>query len=385
MRVILVLMLVTLASCANDPKNECGDKVVLPHFSAKSGVRFLEVRLKTLLSPYRLKGAAAEIFYEGALTAQGYQGSVAEPRLTRSGGVCVPADTGSMLALSAYEQFEKIFFFDREIGVDRHLQWPRKVGVELHIRNPDGQTHNNAHYFGTSDSIGILPYSLEGLPLAFNPGVIAHEHFHAHFQSQVLNPLNTGSEVIATEGVKPTLDDLDNADLNTNAGLNRFVLRAWNEGLADFYACVFTEEPDFFSASKLDRGADRECDGQLQFFRPGEDLRPKIGDTAPVLSRELRKDMLGAAYRQGTILARLLYQVGGPNKESRRQLLHRVMTRLQYIPPLVSANLHVTVLDFEDVVPVLLQDLPLDAHVCGVLSKTLSKPEMLERFKSCRL
>lgn len=385
MRLILVLSMMALASCANDPKNECGDKFALPHFSAESGVQFREVQLKTLLSPYRLKGAAAEIFHEGALTSQGYQGSVAQPRLIRSGGVCVPADTGSMLALSAYEQFERIFFFDREIGVDRYLKWPRKVGVELHIRNPDGRTHNNAHYFGTSDSIGILPYSLDGMHLAFNSGVLAHEHFHAHFQSQVLNPLNTVSEIISSGGVKPSVDDLDNANLETNAGLNRFVLRSWNEGLADFYACVFTNEPDFFSASKLDRGSDRECDGPLHLFQSGEVLRPRIGFTAPGASGELRKEMLGTAYQQGTLLARLLYRVGGPDNLSRRRILNGVMSRLHRLPPMVRASMDLTIMDFEDIVPILLEGQALNEESCAALTATLSKRAVLENFKSCRL
>jgi len=57
--------------------------------------------------------------------------------------------------------------------------------VEIHIRAGDSSgNHNNAHYFSKSDSIAVIPYSQNGLSLSLNPGVLGHEHFHAHFQSQ---------------------------------------------------------------------------------------------------------------------------------------------------------------------------------------------------------
>lgn len=386
MRIIVSLSFLTLAACAGNPNDECGNKFALPKFSTETGVRFEEVQLRTLGSPYRLKGAAAEIFYEGALSDAGYGGSVAEPRLIRGAGdVCVPADTGSMLSIAAYEIFERIFDFDRGIGVEGHLKWPRKVGVELHLRNPDGQTHNNAHYFGVADSIGILPYSLDGVHLAFNPGILAHEHFHAHFQSQVLNPLNAVSEIISSGGgIKPTVDDLDNADLQSPSGLNRFVLRAWNEGLADFYACVFTGEPDFFTASNLDRVSERECNGPLTLFAPGAVLKPQIAATGPGQNVNIRKEMVGIAYFQGTLAARLLYRIAGPDKAAQRQLLQHVMRQLHRVPLMVRPKLDRTIMDFEDIVPVLLDGAKLDTMDCVFLSLTLSKQTLSRRFSQCR-
>lgn len=391
MRFILVLSTFLFAACANNPENECGDRFLLP-MPTDGGVEFKEVSLTTLGSPYRLKGAAAEIFVEGSLTADGYSGSVAQPKLTRSGHVCVPMDTSSALALSTYAHFEQIYNFDRELGVNKQISWPRKVGIELRLRSPDGQTHNNAHYFGRSDSIGILPYSLRGMHVTLNRGILAHEHFHAHFQAQVLNPLSTGDDVISsaferlfysTFAVKPSVEDLDNADIRTNSGLNRFVLRAWNEGLADFYGAVFAGEPDFFSRTLPYLSAFRALEGPLNLFRPGEALRPTVQFTGRGDEVEYRKEMVGIAYQQGTLLARLLYRLSSNDRSERKQFLARVLRQLHRIPALVGPQMERRILDFDMVVPLLLEGAELDQEDCRALAATISKDSVLRSIRPC--
>lgn len=381
MRFILLLSTLMCAACANNSPTQCGDKFLLPWLMPDKSVQFQKVHLTTLKSPYRLKGSAAEVYYESMIDDRGYQGPVAEPHLTRSDGTCVPTDAGSVMALTAYAHFERIYLFDREIGVANQLTWPRKVGVQIHLRTPEGMDHNNAHYFGRSDSVGVIPYTRKGMHFAMNRGILAHEHFHAHFQSQVLNALNRSDDVINSlyerifhplVGIKPTIEDLDNADVNTNEGLNRFVLRSWNEGLADFYAGVLTEDPDFFADSSPELSDNRTLDGPLWQFNSGAILRQKS-----------RLNMLYDSYFQGTILARTLFRMAHLRGTDPKQFLSAVMKRMIHIPRMVRPLLETQIIDFESVLPVLLEGEPLNEERCLILRTAVSKSGLLRSFRQC--
>jgi len=120
MRLVLAILLLATVGCANNSHDQCGNKVLLLWPTASNEFKFREIEFTTLKSPYELKGSAAEVFYEGRVTDSGYDGSVARPRLTRAkGGLCVPTDAGSSMALTAYKHFENLQIFDRSLGRGR--------------------------------------------------------------------------------------------------------------------------------------------------------------------------------------------------------------------------------------------------------------------------
>src|SRR5262249_27237398 len=155
-------------------------------------------------------------------------------------------------------------FFEQKLGVANQLSWPRRVGVEFRMSAPEGIAQNNAHYFTQLDVIGLLPYSLPGVPFALNHGIVSHEHFHAHFQHEVMHALaqfavSPLDSLFCFEalGVKPTRPRPD-SDPHSVPSLNSVVLRAWNEGLADLFATVYTGRSDFFVASFPEENQDRD-------------------------------------------------------------------------------------------------------------------------------
>src|SRR5690606_7976149 len=92
------LLFLSLCGCAGSLTGECGDKFIL----LWNG-EFREVQVTTLASPYELRGAAAEIYYNAPIRYEGYTGRVARPKLSRTGdGVCVPLDVNSSMALTVY-------------------------------------------------------------------------------------------------------------------------------------------------------------------------------------------------------------------------------------------------------------------------------------------
>ncbi|MGE4133373.1 MAG: hypothetical protein AB7F86_17145 [Bdellovibrionales bacterium] len=384
MRRVWVGLAILLAGCSGKTNEKCGDKFLVLWPSENRNYSFQEVQLKTLRSSLELKGEAAEIFLERGFTSSGFTGSVARPQLTRSGDVCVPQDAQSSVALATYAHFEKLMGFDEGLGIRGFLRWPRKVGIDIHMTSADGRSHNNAHYISGLDITAVIPYSKTGVPLSLNPGIMAHEHFHAYFQTLVADRLNRSLPAsLSVEkffymgfGAKPTVEDVDTVDLRRVESLNNFVLRGWNEGLADFYGSVFSGRSDFFVESLPEASIYRDLDGKLVPFQKGQVLVDMSGATD-------RANLLGYTYGQGTVLARFLTRFAEAQGLLPRELLQRILVRLPEVAELMRGEYSKTVMDSEKVVPVLLRDLTLKSRACTVLTSTLSKELLHEKYREC--
>lgn len=386
MRLCVVLLLFAAVGCANSPQDECGGKVLLLWPTAAGEYKFQEIQLSTLKSPYELKGAAAEIYYEGRITEGGFSGPVARPNLTRSsGGVCVPTDVASSLSLGTYAHIERLQQFDQKLDVAQQLSWPRKVGVNIKLFNGDGLSHSNAHYFGRSDAMAVVPYTDSSLPLALNPGILAHEHFHAHFQSQINRVVSDSlsSNLISIEdlfyagfGVKAAAEM--QLSLHTPEGLNKFVLRAWNEGLADFYGAIYSKKSDFFSSSIARLGPYRDLNGPLEKLKTAKSLN----DDALSLDPD-RNNVVATSYQQGTNLARLMYRIAMSGMMDPEDMLKRVLDRLKNVSTVVTPLFMQRTMDFEEIVPPLLDGLTLNKDACSAAAATLSGEMMQRSFSQC--
>src|ERR1700724_2029681 len=103
MRIYILLFLI-VAGCTQTKPG--GDTRFLLPWRANDGKYSLrEVTIETLSSPYELRGEAAEVYFQNALTDSGYEGSIARPHVTKSGDVYIPQDSESALAIAVYAQF----------------------------------------------------------------------------------------------------------------------------------------------------------------------------------------------------------------------------------------------------------------------------------------
>ncbi|NJL25902.1 MAG: hypothetical protein HC902_12535 [Calothrix sp. SM1_5_4] len=381
----LMLWLASFAVGCAESGTSCGKKALLLWPDAKGEYQFQSVPLST--SPHRLKSEAAEVYFDAAYSPSGYRGGVAEPRLTNSNGLCVPMDADSSLAVNAFAQFESLHRFEKRLGTVSQLSWPRKVGVQIRMQDQNGLSHNNAHYISDFDVIAVVPFSQPGLPLALNQGILAHEHFHAHFQSQVLLRLDRLRPVISwVENLfnplfpmKPTPDQTGD-DLWSVVGMNSFVLRGWNEGLADLFGSIYTGDPEIMGESIPQLAASRSLLGPVGPLFTGADVRNVL-----VRSLNPRKSLMDMSYQQGTQLARLLYRLASIHPEDAPAFLRRLMLRLPEIAPRIEPRYKSGVMDFEMILPILLGDQvdELDDEACGLIEQVVSKAMMQSEFARC--
>lgn len=369
MRSALLLSLL-LIGCAGS-RERCGTKFLLPWPNAEGKYVFQEIQLNTLADPYRLSGDAAQVYSENVLTDSGFGGSVAEPHFTRSGDVCVPTDPASSMVVSAYAQMEKLLDFERTLGTADQIKWPRKVGVDIHLNGTPIEVVNNAHYYGVQDAMALVPYSRSDLPITFNLGIVAHEHFHAHFQSVVYEAFNAALKVVVSVeklflpdflDFRGRAEDIKSSDLTTPRGRNNYMLRGWNEGLADFFAGVYTKRADFFAVSLPEYGARRQLNLPLA---------------------KLTSVGVEDVYGQGSLLARALFAIANDSTLPPEGVLKHVLMRLPDLPRALLKSYGQEPFAGDAILPILLRDLPLNARICDHLRTAMAQDRLTKGFAAC--
>ena len=387
-----ILLSLLLAGCSQGGQQNGGDtKFLLPWPDVNGNYTLQEVTIETLSNPTELRGEAAEVYSQATFSSGGFKDTIARPRVTKSGDVYIPQDAESATAIAVYAQFDKLLKYEKQLGTRSQLNWPRKVSIQLNLSGSEINIHDNAHYFMAYDVIGLVPYTKSGVPVALNQGIVAHEHFHAHFQSQVMNPLN-----LMTDSVVSALEDIfyplfswgalpaaGGSKMGTQSPrmLNNIVLRGWNEGLADLFASIYTGKSEFFSPSLPGPIAKiRDLDAAAGPLLSGESFEKYFGKAA--LPDE---QMARIAYGQGTALARLLYGLAHTGQESPQKFLARILERIGKIPAQVSANFSKETLDFDAITAILLEGYELNAQGCKALGDSVQKVTMDRSFAKCAL
>lgn len=378
-----LLLSLFLIGCANST-NKCGDKVLLVWPDAAGAYGFQEVHIETLSSPYEVKGPAAEVYYEPSFTSAGFEGRVAQPQLTNSDGVCVPTDTGSAFSLAAYAVMERLQKFENQIGTASQVSWPRKIGVDFHMQGKSIDTENNAHYFGDPDVMAVVPYTRSDLPIALNHGIMAHEHFHAHFHRHVIMPLNISMPTVQSGQIFPPVEFEFKVTPESTSALtvNNAILRAWNEGLADFFAGIFTGRANFFTDSLPGAARTRSLDLPLSRLATAGDFEASANDLA-AHGLSLEEGLTPYAYGQGARIARLMYRLAHSGVAQPEMFLSNVMKQLEKLPGRLSSNYGRDILEPDSLMQPLLNGMTLNPEACGYLAATLGKNALVKGFGSC--
>lgn len=345
-----------------------GSLVWLPWSEQGGNIKFTKVHLKTLSDPRRISGAAARVYWQaGAGGEKGFSGPVVEPRLARRGHTWLPLDIVSQQGLAVYGIYERLMEFDKSLGVQGRLQWPRSVGLQIRVRTPTGPKFNNALYDPDLDATIVVPYLLDDMPPALNKGILAHEHFHAHFASVFHNVVQTKNRMA------PTQTEL----------MNTLSVAGWNEGLADFYAYVFTQDPSFMKASFSGAIGLRELKGAPPSLPTWVSLANEVSCAKypchfPALD-------LPVIYYMGTSLARTLVlwseTVKTPNASM--LILKDVFSLLEHWPTDFEATVKSGQVEPSGFLQALIQHskLPIPPALCEELKKTVypSHPQFVAR------
>lgn len=257
-------VLVLVLGCGREPDNHkiSGDIKTRIPFTSEGGAYSLQaVSLSGVKSLYEFSGQYVTFFMSPSVANNKIYGHQPKTRFLKSGDVYVPEDVLSQQLAVIYAHFQRLAALDVELGAEGVNTWPRDVGVAVRYKNEQNKYEsNNAFYDGGTDSMLVVPYTQENLPIAVNAGILAHEHFHSLYYKLVEKQVFKTSAALHGQEVrvkvlnivdknfeisKPLPEDNDSFTTEYHALFSRGI----NEGLADFWAWIYTGDPDFLLRS----------------------------------------------------------------------------------------------------------------------------------------
>lgn len=338
LRAIVALFLLTIVACGqNEKTNDQGTTFLLPWSeTANSEMSLKEIHISTLRNPSKVKGPAAEVYIEPGLTDSGFSGGVADARWIKAGSVYVPSDVKSGQAVTAYAQFEKIWKMDKKMGISHLLTWPRQVSIGL-SGEIGMEFQNNASYMPTHDVTIIWEYTLSGHPVALNRGILGHEHFHAYFNQTFSKARD---EVYKEKRTNPADADLLQFFRETNKvtgyftthASNVYLYRALNEGLADFFGYVYSNDPNSFASTFHGLEEGRRLDKDQAKVSSAEDWKKLMTDPSYLdlngCSRRCRIYFLAPYFSRQFYKSAELQSQGRDIKAVREAIASQIITAL---------------------------------------------------------
>lgn len=366
---------------------------VLPWPNPQGDYHLQEVEIKTLNFADRLEGSAAQVYVSSGMTDSGqFMGEIARPRLTPMGKRrFMAADFESALAIAVYAHFEKLQELDRELGVETLLSWPRRVGIQMKVALGGGfYMHNNAMYLPEWDATLVAPSFSNGMPMAMSGGVIAHEHFHALFHAGLgpeiggmVSGLNTQKsnrhrpqDLSKSTGENGREEQLENV---TPIETSFYILRGWNEGLADFWGYLYTGDPAFYRKTFTTRYLHRLLDTEPFFLPSIAGFRQEIAKwkTTPCQESDCGGfNFYGLGTRLGRVLTQATARMAGKGsalsysapKEQRVVMARQILNALPWLrKKLLSLSTNDSLKPDEILQGIFPREKPIAPNICRLL------------------
>jgi hypothetical protein len=324
-------------------------------WAAEGGAYSLqEVLLQGISSISQLSGKFATFYMYPSVQGGKISGVTPKTRFLKAGDVYVPEDIATQQMTVIYAHLQNLAQLDEKMGAGTVNQWPRDVGISVRFTDHGSYMTNNAFYDGETDSMLIVPYVDEDLPIPVNAGILAHEHFHSLYFKLVEKKIfearlpnhgeNLRREILGTKAA-------DSSPHSENEDYHQSLSRGINEGLADFWAWVYTGDPDFLASSVPSEKAARTLTAYDKARVPTAFL--KASDFKRRLDNSMSKSEVGefcqgeirVAYCLGTDYARTLKYLAGLVQDTRglspiesRQVVARAVIKSL---PLLQAELSV--------------------------------------------
>ncbi len=233
--------------------------VQIPVQESENSYRLKNVELFGIKNLKEVSGQFAKFFYAPGLNATQLTGNSPVAHFIKSGSFFIPTDIISTQMATIYYHMQNMAAFDQSVGAMNVNQWPRSVGLETQVLKQDDRLEkNNAFYDGLTDSMMFVPFTQSELPISFNAGIIAHEHFHSLFFKLVIKKavsenkialIASHSEPVIIDPKKTQRPPMSVSEKKKAALFNEFYLRGLNEGLADFWGWLYTNDVDFMKWS----------------------------------------------------------------------------------------------------------------------------------------
>ena len=255
------------------------------------------VTLENIYSTTELQGQFAKFFYAPSSHKTGLSGlNPISFFLKTADGVYLPKNENTAFMATIYyhvQNLKKMSDLAGFIQADK----PMSIGLSTQVAD-ESMKVNRAFYDGARDSILIVPYTQKELPIAVNSGILAHEYFHSLFYKTVLEASLKASDKKLSKSLQVHLEDakrlfeienIEEANMTVQELYNKIYLNSLNEGLADFWAWLYTKDSDFLKWSLPEFSEPRRLNE-----------KPKVIEY---------KNFQGSIYENGTQFARLLKSI----------------------------------------------------------------------------
>jgi hypothetical protein len=306
LRQLFLMLLFTVSVVGCKQKSELNDvngnvTVKIPVASQagdSSQYELMAVTLKGLSNLKQVSGYFAQFFFSPGLNQNDLTGDSPQARFVKTNGdVYVPADSISQQMATLYYHIQNLTEFSQQIGIGDVNQGPMKIGIETRIGNSEALANNNAFYDGKSDSMLFVPYISSQLPIAVNAGIIAHEYFHSLFYKTVLMRSENKKEISSTKKMISIY--------------NETYLRGINEGLADFWGWLYTNDEDFIHWSLSAYSANRK-------LTLTEKSLGQLESSERILSKV--QGAIQSGPEPSVYLSDYIYKIGTPNARFLKQM-----------------------------------------------------------------
>ncbi len=435
-----------LCSCSSkDESVNSSDKVqvlvpMMDKSEGSSGSYSLQlIELLGISNLQEVKGDFAHFVFSPRIKNNHIDGEAPKARFIKSSsGAYIPANEITQQMVAIYVHLQNLANFDKEVGASGINVGPQAVGIGVSIK--DG-SENNAFYDPKTDALYFVPYTWKGLPIAVNGGIIAHEHFHSLFSKMVFNgqkgksslhdrrsfmsiaggvdeanevddksrfemlnrrgPPGTpeipkfDSKIDKTKLENP--DDSGKEDSQFYQDYHYLLLSGMNEGLADFWAWVYSGDPDFIAHSipteKATRTLSIKGESSRAILPDQSNLKRIVRTGESYESLDIKDYLKSNAYLIGTQFARAMKKFTDVTAQARgvSNLVARKQVAKLLIKTLPKINLELSKLaldayyhpsiflnSFIDSIP------DLKEKECLFLSDVWNNSFLSEHRKSCK-
>lgn len=313
----------------------------------------------------------------------------------------VAATYKTLFLSTVYAHIERLNKLLIDTGHTDVLSFPMKIGVNPKSSFAQGDMTNNAAYASKFDGIFIFPFDKPGLPLGFNAGVIAHEYFHAiydhSFQQHVVRAMDDDSvkelNKISSHFSRPTMEvDDRRLDQSNPTGrdcgrveeeipllYNLITLRAMNEGLADVWAWIYTDDTDFIVHSFGQSEARRKLLGKYLPLPTSKELHARY--VTLLRDNECKsKNAMGLlanrVYYLGTDIARFVVAFAKAGKMSRPDLAKLIVDTVKKMPEVSFTPERKLNITFKSLIETFLAKAPsVSVEQCELVNRILAPAE----------
>lgn len=356
---VAALALTLSSSCTGRYEGPiAGDlEVLLPWASENGAIQTQPVRLRGIDDLARLRGRFGHFEVDSVWTSEGtLEGEEPRAKFVRDeGGVFIPMDERSARLAILYAHLDRLAALEEALGLGALSPDPLRVAVDVDARAAEGPWVDNALYDHQLDALLFAPDRDARVPLTTNPGIVAHERFHALFARLAgrVSPHRPSDALDSVEAQKPGGEEPMRRPQPVKpeeiASRYREVFwHALNEGMADLWGWLYSGDPEFMKRSLPVRGEGRRLSAQrlseidLEWLS-GEKLKAEIARRSAAWS-DPDLSARRFSYEVATQFARKSYaelvKVYGntPSREERAEIAARLLGTLKKLVELRESS-----------------------------------------------